>query len=226
MDIPVVLLVLLFSVIVHECAHGLTAEYFGDPTARQMGRLTMNPVSHIDPVGTILVPLALVLFRVGLVFAWAKPVPVNSANLRDPARHYPLVAAAGPASNLLLAGLFAILLGLLVSVAGIPRHLEEAATAGAAFHGFLYLLCQRGIQINVLLALFNLIPLPPLDGSWILMRFLPADAVRFLQSLRRFGFLLVFLLLMAGGMRVLHLAVANVSSLYLHFAQLIVDTLR
>ena len=108
MHIPVMILVLLFSVIIHECAHGLAAESLGDPTARQRGRLTLNPLSHIDPVGTVLVPLVLALLPGSLLFGWAKPVPVNGANLRNPARDYPLVAAAGPVSNLLLATVCAI----------------------------------------------------------------------------------------------------------------------
>lgn len=226
MDIPVILLVLLFSVIVHECAHGLAAEYFGDPTARLLGRLTLNPLSHIDPVGTIAVPLALVLLKVGLVFGWAKPVPVNGANLRDPARQYPLVAAAGPASNLLLAAGSALLLGLLVGVVGMPHARPGATGVGGTAHWFLVLLFQYGIQINVLLALFNLIPLPPLDGSWILRRFLRADALRIFESLRPFGFMLLILLYMAGGKVLLHAAVVGVSGLYLRFADLVVQILR
>jgi len=220
-DIPLLLLVLLFSVIVHECAHGLAADHFGDPTARQMGRLTLNPLSHIDPIGTVAVPLIMALMPGGMVFGWAKPVPVNAANLRDPARQYPFIAAAGPASNLALATISAILLGLLVAVNGLPP-----ATTGTGMGGdinrFLFLLFHYGIRFNVLLALFNLIPLPPLDGSWIVRRFLSGEALRLYESIRPFGFFLLVLLLMSGLGSYLGLAVGAVSDLFLQISNGIV----
>jgi Zn-dependent protease len=222
MDIPVLLLVLLFSVIIHECAHGLAAEYFGDPTARQMGRLTLNPISHIDPIGTVAVPLIMALMPGNMVFGWAKPVPVNAANLRDPARQYPFIAAAGPASNFALATISAILLGLLVAMAGLPPA-ATGAGMGADFNRFLFLLFHYGIRFNVLLALFNLIPLPPLDGSWIVRRFLSGDALRIYESIRPFGFFLLVLLLMSGMGRFLGLAVNAVSNLFLQISNGIVS---
>jgi Zn-dependent protease len=214
MDVPVLLLVLLFSVILHECSHGLVAEYFGDPTARELGRLTLNPLSHIDPVGTIIVPLVLALLPGGLVFGWAKPVPVNPARLRDPARQYPLIAAAGPVSNILLATVSAVLLGLLVAVAGLPG-VGGGGSLGTPMHRFLFMVLQYGIQLNVLLALFNLIPLPPLDGSWILRRFLGGQALRSYEAIRPFGFFLIVILMMSGMGRFFGLAVHSVSGIFL-----------
>ena len=224
MDVLVILLVLLFSVIVHECAHGLTAEYFGDPTARQMGRLTLNPLSHIDPIGTIVVPLLLVVMKTGIVFGWAKPVPINGANLRDPARQYPLIAAAGPVSNLILAAISAIFLGFVV---GLSDASVNAWLSGGVsrFQYFLFLLFHHGVRFNVLLALFNLIPLPPLDGSWILSRFLSGQALRLYESIRPFGFFLLVFLMMSGMGRYFILAVNAVSALFLHVTDGIISLL-
>lgn len=227
MHIPIVALVLLFSIIVHECAHGLAAERLGDPTARLMGRLTLNPLSHIDPVGTILVPLVLALLPGGLLFGWAKPVPVNPANLRDPARDHAKVAAAGPLSNLLLALACAILLGLLVAVSGRPLSLGSGAGLTANLHAFVFLVLQYGVLYNVLLALFNLIPVPPLDGSWIVMRFLRGEALVAYARLRQFGFLLLILVLSFGPARgLLGRSVHAVADLFLGISNLIVSLLR
>lgn len=186
-------LVLVFSVVVHEVAHGWTAYRLGDPTAHDAGRLTLNPWPHIDPVGSIIVP-ALLSLTGTIIMGWAKPVPVSPGRLRDPRNDYPKVAAAGPLSNLALAGVFAVVLGLVVAWG----HEALGSSAGPTFARFLVTMCQTGIVVNVVLAIFNLIPLPPLDGSWILTRFLkPAARVRY-ENLRRYGMLIVvgFLLLM------------------------------
>lgn len=188
------ILVLVFSVVVHECAHGWMAGRLGDPTAREQGRLTLNPIPHIDPVGSILVPLMLSLTST-IMLGWAKPVPVNPMRLGNPRDDHPKVAAAGPLSNLLLALVFAVLLGLVAAVMGVPVHGWETPGLGSSLRSFLFELCQLGVVINVVLALFNLLPLPPLDGSWILLRFLPpAGAVR-LHQLRRHGLFIVIGLL-------------------------------
>lgn len=187
------ILVLVFSIVVHEVAHGWAALRLGDDTARQAGRLTLNPVSHIDPVGSILVPLVL-SFTGGIMFGWAKPVPVRPGRLNNPMNDHPKVAAAGPASNLLLALIFAVLLGLTIALGGYPA---GAAAAGPSLREFLFTMFQFGVMINVVLAVFNLIPLPPLDGSWIISRFLPPEARANYENLRRYGMLIVigFLLL-------------------------------
>jgi Zn-dependent protease len=185
--------VLLFSIIVHENAHGLTAEHFGDPTARALGRITMNPVPHIDLFGSILVPL--VAMSQGLMFGWAKPVPVNSANLRNPVVHNAYVAAAGPISNLLLALGGSVLLIIMV----VLFHLIPGLDAGTSrSFQFFNTMCGALIMWNTVLALFNLLPIPPLDGHWILLRFLPAGPREALASIGRYGFLILIILMITG----------------------------
>jgi Zn-dependent protease len=192
-SIAIQVLVLVFSVVFHEVAHGWTAWKLGDPTARDQGRLTLNPIPHIDPVGSVIVPL-LLSFTNAFMMGWAKPVPVHPGRLRNPWNDHPKVAAAGPASNLLLALVSAVLLGVTAAVA---NRLPDAQAAAPAL-AFLELVWRAGIAINVALAVFNLIPLPPLDGSWILTRFLPDNLRGGYERLRDYGMLVVvgFLLLM------------------------------
>ncbi len=164
------ILVLLFSIVIHEVSHGLMADYLGDSTARMAGRLTLNPIKHLDPIGSFLVPVMLILANTGFVIGWAKPVPVNPLNLKDKAYGNAKVAAAGPVSNFLVAGFFGILMRLL------PL-LPNPVLASNLSIFFSYI-----VWINVLLAVFNLMPIPPLDGSHILFAFLP----RTLDNLKRF----------------------------------------
>ena len=176
---PTILLIFpafVLSVVVHECAHGVMALWNGDTTARDQGRLTLNPLAHVDPVGSVLLPAALLLMRSPIAIGWAKPVPVSWARLRHPVNDALKVAMAGPASNLLLAFLFAALARL-------------APEAG--FFAPLRLAGYAGVVINCALALFNLIPIPPLDGSWLLMRFLPMRAIIALQHFRLVGLALL-----------------------------------
>jgi Zn-dependent protease len=188
------ILVLVFSVVVHEVAHGWTAWKLGDSTAHDAGRLTLNPLPHIDPLGSIVVPLIL-SFTGGIMFGWAKPVPVHPGRLRNPMDDHPKVAAAGPASNLLLAFVFAVLLGFTVAVGGFPAPVS-GGQEGPSLQVFLFTMFQTGVMINVVLAVFNLLPLPPLDGSWILTRFLPYEARANYENLRRYGMLIVIGFLM------------------------------
>jgi Zn-dependent protease len=157
--------VFLFSLVFHEYAHALAAYRLGDKTAAWSGRLTLDPRAHIDPVGSIAMPaIGLV---VGFVFGWAKPVPYNPANLRNPSRDQLLIAIAGPVSNLILLVVVALLLRALPALSGVlPASVVEA----------LYLMGAWGVVINAILAAFNMIPLPPLDGSKVLAHFLPYDA--------------------------------------------------
>jgi Zn-dependent protease len=171
--------VFLFSVIVHECSHGLVALWRGDPTAKYAGRLTLNPIPHLDLYGSIILPGLLLFMGSRMLFGWAKPVPINEHNLYDPPNDSLKVAAAGPVSNILLAYAFALVLSMTVRV--LP-----SAFAGVA------LLCQAGVVINCLLAVFNLLPIPPLDGHWLVLRFLPPEAAR---AYRQIGFLGVLLIL-------------------------------
>jgi len=178
------LVILFFSVILHEVAHGKAAEWCGDGTARERGRLTFNPVPHIDPMGTVVLPLLLAVTRSPLMFGWAKPVPINPMRFRNPKRDIAVVGLAGPLSNLALAALSASVLKLLVPSLGVAHPVVQFLLYAAA--------------INVVLLVFNLIPLPPLDGSRIVMGLLPRHlAVRYAQ-LERYGFVMIFLLLFLG----------------------------
>lgn len=172
---------LLFSVIVHEYAHGYVAGLWGDPTARMLGRLTLNPVPHIDLFGSILVPGLLLLSGSSILFGWAKPVPVTPENFRDRKMGDIMVSLAGPASNVLLAiGLAAVLI-LAGLIGPIP--------------GVLWTLCSYGILINFVLAVFNLLPIPPLDGSHVVAALLPPQTAYAYRSMGRYGLLIVFGLL-------------------------------
>jgi len=173
--------VLLFSVIIHEVAHGSVANQLGDPTAKYAGRLTLNPLAHLDPVGSFLLPLFLLVTTGGrFVFGWAKPVPINPANLRDKKFGAARVAVAGAAANLALALIFGLIMRFMPGYVG---------PIGSTLYGMF----QEIVLINLLLALFNLVPLPPLDGSHILFALLPASQTEFKLFLQRWGiFLLLF----------------------------------
>jgi Zn-dependent protease len=172
--------VLLFSVIVHEVAHGYVALLNGDPTARIMGRITLNPVPHIDPVGTIILPLLLLMSHAGMLFGWARPVPVNPLNYRNYRWGEFAVSAAGPVSNLALAAIFSVVLRLGLENPGLTQ------------------LAYFGVSINIFLALFNLIPIPPLDGSHILALALPRELARLYDYLQPVGFILILILFYTG----------------------------
>lgn len=175
---------LLISLSIHEAAHAWAADRLGDPTARQLGRLTLNPAAHIDPIGTLLLPAIAIFTRLPII-GWAKPVPVNLHHLRHPRRDFMYIAAAGPISNLLQAVLFAVAARL-----AFPGGIEQ---------GFAGELLLQGIFLNVLLALFNLIPVPPLDGGNVLGGLLPERlAVAYDRIVRPFGFLILYGLLLTG----------------------------
>jgi Zn-dependent protease len=172
--------VLLFSIIVHEVAHGYVALLNGDPTARMLGRITLNPVPHIDPVGSILLPLMLLISQSSFLIGWAKPVPVNPLNYRNYRWGEFAVSAAGPVSNLVLAAIFSVVLRLGLENPGLIQ------------------LAYYGVSINILLALFNLIPIPPLDGSHILALVLPRELARLYSYLQPVGFILILILMFTG----------------------------
>ncbi len=180
--------VFVLSVVVHECAHGLAALWNGDTTARDRGRLTLNPLPHVDLVGSLLVPAVLLLAHSPVMLGWAKPVPINWANLRSPRNDPVKVALAGPASNLLLALAFAGLARIVTLAPG-----AEGTGFWAGFTAPLAVMCYGGVVVNCALAFFNLIP--PLDGSWVLMRFLPLKHIIALQHFRLVGLLLVAIML-------------------------------
>jgi Zn-dependent protease len=178
---------ILFAITVHEVAHGWVASKLGDQTAKMLGRLTLNPIKHIDPIGTILVPLLLKVFG-GFIFGWAKPVPVDWRNLRRPKRDMAWVAIAGPFSNLVMAILWAALIKLIL-VTG------ERATGPMAA---LMEMSKIGVQVNAFLMILNLVPIPPLDGSRVLTAVLPPVWAYRYGQLERIGLLIVLLLLATG----------------------------
>lgn len=178
---------ILFAITVHEVAHGWIANKFGDPTAKMLGRLTLNPLKHIDPIGTIIVP-GILLFIGGFIFGWAKPVPVTWQNLRNSKRDMPLVALAGPMANLLMAIIWALALKL-----GI--YLNHHGSAAGIRLG---LMGRAGISINLMLMVLNLIPIPPLDGSRVLSGFLPNRAAYHLNQLEPYGIFIILGLLASG----------------------------
>ncbi len=190
-DLIVMLPVLLFSVIVHEVAHGWVALRCGDPTARDAGRLTFNPIPHIDPFMTILLPLFLIISHSGFIIGGAKPVPVNPYNFRRGEKDNVLVSFAGPASNILLA-----LAAFLVSLVVI---LLLKATGSPVFISAIKFL-NFVIFLNLILANFNLLPIPPLDGSHILAYFLKGEAKYSYLKLSRYGFMILIGVIFLGGM--------------------------
>lgn len=175
----------LFAITVHEAAHGYAARHFGDDTAERMGRITLNPVKHIDPVGTILIPLMLLFATSGaFLFGYAKPVPVRFGNLRNPKRDMVWVALAGPASNLAQAVFWGVLLIVLHGM-GVDEQ-------------FFIKMCQGGVLVNVVMFVLNLFPLPPLDGGRILVGLLPMRQASIVARIEPWGFFIVLALLLMG----------------------------
>ena len=184
---------LVISLGIHEAAHAWVAAMCGDTTARDMGRLTLNPIAHIDPFMTVILPLVLYLTS-GFIFGGAKPVPVNAMRLRHPLRDMMFVALAGPASNFLLAIIFALAAKGLMFFGGMPREALAVQVMGSAYF------------LNLILAAFNMLPVPPLDGSRVMAYLLPSGLRNSYVALERFGMLIVILLLMTGGIRAYVLA--------------------
>jgi Zn-dependent protease len=183
-------IVLLFSLTVHEMAHAWTADRLGDPTARMLGRVSLNPMVHADLIGTIVFPLVAMVSGAPLI-GWAKPVPVNSRNLAHPRRDYVLVAAAGPGSNLVMAVVAAVVL----SVLPISPQTLDAANVSVPVAAIL----SHAMRLNVLLAVFNLIPIPPLDGGSVLAGLLPDRLAASFNRVRPYGLLLLYALILSGG---------------------------
>ena len=191
---------LIASLSVHEAAHAWAADRLGDRTARYLGRLSLNPAVHIDPVGTLLFPLIALLTGLPLL-GWAKPVPVDLRHLKHPKRDFAIIAAAGPISNLLLATAGAIILMI------IPDS-PPGDIAGRALTTPLADIFRGFVIVNVLLAVFNMVPVPPLDGGNVLMGILPAAGARVIEQLRPYGFLILYALMLTGLLNTLIVPVA------------------
>jgi len=193
--------VLLVSLSVHEAAHAWTADRLGDPTARRLGRVSINPAVHLDPIGTVVFPLIAMLTNLPLI-GWAKPVPVNVRNLREPRRDYVLVAAAGPASNL----------GLAIGAAVVWQAIRGASDSPAALaaHGMAVEMLVTAVIVNVLLAVFNMIPVPPLDGGNVLAGLLPLRlAASYDRLVRPWGFVILYGLMLSGLLTTIMMPVAH-----------------
>ncbi|MBX4198892.1 site-2 protease family protein [Candidatus Parcubacteria bacterium] len=178
LEFVIQILILLMSVVIHEVCHGLAARYYGDHTAEYQGRLTLNPLKHLDPVGSLLLPALLFFTHSGIVFGWAKPVPYNPYNLKPGRWPEAAVALAGPASNFAIAAVFAVLLRLGVSHDYSPAFLHITAAI---------------VLVNLLLMVFNLMPVPPLDGSRLLFAVFPERLYRYRNFFERYGFVLVII---------------------------------
>jgi len=187
--IAVAALPILFAITVHEVAHGWVAKRLGDPTAERLGRLTLNPLKHIDPVGTVLVPV-IMMVTIGFAIGWAKPVPITWENLRKPKRDMVLVALAGPGSNIMMA----ILWGLIIKLSiGLPDSLLW-------FKEPLKFMGEIGIFVNILLMVFNLLPIPPLDGGRVATGLLPGPWAWQLSRVEPYGFFIIIALMMTGAL--------------------------
>lgn len=185
MDISSILIgfaIVIVALTIHEAAHAWTADKLGDPTARLLGRVSLNPIVHIDPIGTVLLPL-LAMFSGLPILGWAKPVPVNISRLRHHRRDFMIVAAAGPVSNLLQAFI----------IAGVFRMLYDPSASD-----LLPAILKDAVTTNLILAFFNLIPIPPLDGGNVLAGLVPENAARVIDQVRQFGFIALYALMLSG----------------------------
>lgn len=178
----------LFAVVLHEVAHGRVAYLLGDDTSKMLGRLSLNPLKHIDPVGTVLIPLMLLVLQAPFLFGYAKPVPVNFRKLRSPRRDMILVALAGPLTNLVLALLSTLVLFL---VWQLPLEMMW-------FIDPVSLMCQASIVINIVLCVFNLLPIPPLDGGRVAVGLLPYKQANLLSKVEPYGFFIIIALMISG----------------------------
>jgi Zn-dependent protease len=190
---------LIFAITVHEAAHGFVANYFGDSTAKMLGRLTLNPIKHIDPIGTVILPAFLILMGAPFVFGWAKPVPINWRNLRHQRRDIALVAAAGPLSNAAMA----IFWGLILKITLVYL------TPNTGLYYSLSTMAGAGILINIVLMVLNLIPIPPLDGSRVVTSLLSPKIAYYYNRLEPYGFYILIALLATGVLSMIMMPVVT-----------------
>jgi Zn-dependent protease len=206
--------VLLFALSIHEAAHAWIADRLGDDTARHLGRVTINPIPHIDPIGTVLFPLLQLFVPSILLFGWAKPVPINSARLRNPRKDQIFISIAGPVANLLTGSIAFILLALIKiswpkgffvlisSIAEIPGQQSVLAPV--------LVILYYSMIINLALAIFNIIPIPPLDGHWVLYGLLPESAAAAFQRIGSYGFIVLYALMFTGALRIINRPILGV----------------
>lgn len=197
----------LFSLCFHEYAHGWVAKLRGDNTAQRMGRLTMNPIAHLDPIGTVLLPILAILFNSPIFFGWAKPVPVDARNMKNPRTDMFWVALAGPLSNILLGFIGSL------ALAGVAVSLRSSV-----YFGSLVSLLKLFIGMNLFLAFFNIIPLHPLDGGKVLARFLPRELNYKLEQNEHISSMILMFLILSGAMRFLAIPVEWMAQLFISIA--------
>lgn len=196
--------VLLFSLSIHEAAHAWTADRLGDFTARYLGRVTINPRPHIDPVGTILFPLIQLLFPNFLLIGWAKPVPINPVHLKNPHRDQIYISLAGPASNFAAAAIaFTLLLALKISLPAARGFTDFGLLPDGSILAPILLILYTAMVLNLVLAFFNLMPIPPLDGHWILYGVLPRSAGAVLEKIAPYGFIIIYALMFLGVFQII-----------------------
>ncbi len=205
---------ILIAITFHEISHGFVANKLGDPTAKMMGRLTLNPLAHIDPIGTLLMPLMLIIFTNGqFVFGYAKPVPINPMNFKNPRRDMAISAAAGPVTNILLSILSILILNFfLFPLSGFLPHSVNSTVLTP-----LIMILKASVVINVILAAFNMIPIPPLDGGRVLIGILPYKHAVSFSKIEPFGFLIVIFLIITG---IAHFFVIPLVNLFLDILNL------
>lgn len=210
LDIALQLIAVFMAIVFHEVAHGYMALRLGDPTAKNLGRLTLNPLAHIDPIGTILVPAVMILLT-GMGFGWAKPVPINPRYFRNPFRGMLFVALAGPGTNIVIALVATVIGRLCLTLVPLTLNIADPTFGTNLLTAFFKVLAYLVI-LNLFFAVLNMIPIPPLDGSRVLTYFLPTEGRRIMLRLERYGFIIVFGLLALGVLDGLFRAAQSVAT--------------